>query len=332
MKTLTLTFDIPGFLPVNGFIVKYRVIGSNEPYQQVNPNPINSPVVISNLPDNKNIEGFIMGDCGWGNSTIANFQTTNCICPENYTSSPDGSYCYQVLTTAPNITTSNVCFAPVTNFENYSIYGTRVYNPGLSLGDISRDISRSTVNIPGGDLDAVFETPYWKSPMNNAGIWLDSDCDGNVDPLTANSVATISWSYINPGGAKQVYIGIGADNQFILQVNNNTIAQTTSTDSSENFRNWHLIPITFINGYNTINVMATGDGTTNDCIAFIVYDNNIGQLQQASDDSQLIILFSTASLRNTRWNVATCQPGYDLDTSGGIDNYICRRTLTVGCE
>jgi hypothetical protein len=338
MQTLTLNFTIPGAIPQNGYVLKYRQKGSSDPYTQVFPNPTSSPVVISNLPDKINFEGSIMADCGFNTSTLIDFMTGRCFCPDGYTTSPDGSYCYQVSTMAPTVSSSNVCFAAVTNGGNYSIYGARIYKPGLSAATLSQYISASVSTIPGGDLDGVLNNSYWSSqgsstngPMNKAGVWLDSDCNGSVDSLTQNSQATIAWSYYNAGGSKQVYVGVGADNQFILQVNNTIIAQTTIVNSFDNFRNWHMIPVTLINGNNSINVVATGDGSTSDCIAFDVYDNTLAQVQAATKDSDLNILFTTATLRGTRWNIATCPAGFDLDTSGGVNNYICKKTNIVGC-
>jgi hypothetical protein len=129
-----------------------------------------------------------------------------------------------------------------------------------------------------------------------------------------------------------VYIGVGGDNQFTLSVNGTVIGQTTVSNALPNFRFWHLIPATFRNGTNLVNLVGTGDGSTNDCVGMIVYNNTAAQLQgNVNSDNDLNILYSTQGLRGQQYNVATCPTGFSLDTSGGINNWICRQVTTIPC-
>lgn len=143
---------------------------------------------------------------------------------------------------------------------------------------------------------------------------------------------TIAFTFNNTDAARVVYVGIGGDNQFKLQVNSIVIIDTGTTPSDKQFKMWHIIPVNLIVGVNYFNVIAIGDGSINDSIAMVVYDNTLLQLSSATSDTQLNILYKTSSLRGTTYDVATCQSGYNLDSSGGRGNYTCTRVLRKPCN
>jgi len=62
MATLTINFTPSSSAPANGYLVSYRQAGDSV-YTQVSPNPMSSPVVISNLDGTKAYEGFIQSVC-----------------------------------------------------------------------------------------------------------------------------------------------------------------------------------------------------------------------------------------------------------------------------
>lgn len=171
----------------------------------------------------------------------------------------------------------------------------------------------------------------WSGPMNRAGVWIDSDCNGLKDPLTTGQQLTLAYAYNNTGPEKTIYVGIGADNQFVLKVNNNIVANTTQPINTINFNIWHIFPVTLIQGWNYFNAIATGDGSVNDAIGMTIYDNTPLELVTATSDASLNILFSSQSLISQHIDVATCPTGYNLDTSEGQGNYHCIRTLTTDC-
>lgn len=250
-------------------------------------------------------------------------------CPAGYTLSQDGTFCYQEQTQPPTITNSGYCVAPSQNGA-YSNYFTRIYNPGFSQSSLS------LFSAPPADIFAEFAADFqWSNtvvnatqgPMNRDGVWIDSDCDGNKDALAANSQVTFAFAYNNTGPARTVYVGIAGDNLFELKVNNNTIAQATNAAIPEHFRIWHVIPVQINNGINYFNFIGTGDGGVNDSLAAVIYDNTPAQIQAATNDSQLNILFHSGQLIGTTIQVATCPAGWNLDTSGGPGNYICRRII-----
>lgn len=60
-------------VPANGFIVKYRQIGSSN-YTLVSPNPTSSPVVITGIDNTKAFEGYVESSCTQSfTSTISKF-------------------------------------------------------------------------------------------------------------------------------------------------------------------------------------------------------------------------------------------------------------------
>lgn len=73
MATLTIDFTVPIPAPVNGFIVKYRPVGTTT-YTTVFPNPTASPIIVT-VPAGTAYEGTIKSDCG-NSSTSPEFTFT----------------------------------------------------------------------------------------------------------------------------------------------------------------------------------------------------------------------------------------------------------------
>jgi hypothetical protein len=248
-------------------------------------------------------------------------------CPPGYTLSPDQSYCYLDETMPATITQSDYCLTSSRRSE-YTNALSRIYTPGFAVA------STGSWTPPASDVFATMANiPQWKNsgatngPMNRAGVWIDSNCDGTKDSLTLGAQTTLACNIVNSGIARTIYVGIGADNYYQLKVNGTNVI--TSGASGINFYIWHLFPITIQSGVNYINAVGTGDGGVNDSIGMVVYDNTALEIQNATDDSQLNILFTTANLIGQHIDVATCPPGWSLDISGGQGNYICKRTLTT---
>lgn len=143
---------------------------------------------------------------------------------------------------------------------------------------------------------------------------------------------TIAFTYNNIGLARTIYVGIAADNQFSLKFDGTLIVDTGTGASDTQFKTWHLIPIVMGVGTHYFNAVALGDGSADDSLAMVIYDNNIAQLTAATSDATLNILFKSSSLRGTTYDVATCPATYSLDTSGGIGDYVCIKTLTKVCN
>jgi hypothetical protein len=81
-QVLNVAFTAPTIPPVNGYVVKWRVVGETE--WNVVSNQYNNPVQIAGVPTCYAIEGTIQADCGGGN--LGN--------PINFALSAQASSCY----------------------------------------------------------------------------------------------------------------------------------------------------------------------------------------------------------------------------------------------
>lgn len=248
-------------------------------------------------------------------------------CPSGYTLSQDGSYCYQILTQPPIITQVGYCVAPAT-LDVWNDSGTRVYKAGHNVA-----IDWTT---PAAQYTPLTSVPQWQSTGNNPpvgiinryAVWIDSDCDGDVDPLTAGQQVTLAAIVNNTGSSRAVYVGVSGDNQFELKVNNVLVAQTAN-GAGAGFKIFHIFPVELMNGTNYFNIIGTGDGSVGDHVSMVIFDNTEAQILAASNDSQLNILWHSHQIIGQQIEVATCPSGYNLDTSGGVGNYICKQIITT---
>lgn len=337
MVKITLKDILPVTVPDGGWVVGYRVKGTTGAYLTPVGSPFLSVPIEFTTTDAAGTlyEGFIQNDCGYSKSVTLNW-VTPCLCTDNtYTPTVDGSQCSKTTTIGATVSNSGYCLAKATNAA-YSNFGSRIYNMGFSLNTILLAQGTPDTYIYG----SMNNNPQWANPavntiagpMNREGIWVDSDCDGNKDSLTSGVKTTISAMYNNLGGSRTIYLGVGADNQFKIVVNGVVIVDTLSSNSVNQFKIWHIIPIDIVPGVNYFNVIATGDGTINDAMAMVLYDNTPAQIYASTSDSQLSILFKSSALIGTTFDVATCPSGYSLDSSGGSGSYVCTKVETKICN
>lgn len=344
---VTINGITPSSVPTNGWYVEYRIKGSVGAYTQAPGNPyMSEPIIFTTSdPDGTLYEGHIWRDCGALDSSKYNWQTV-CDCTGSgggYVAVGSGNdqKCQKTETISPTITSSNYCLAESKNGA-YSNYGARIYSgPFMTNGN-------DTVYLPVGSSDShiayvMTSNPQWQNtspnvlgPMNRNGVWIDSNCNGTKDSLSAGVQCTISAQYVNTGPSKTVYIGIAGDNDFRLVVNGVLIIDSSlsgiSSGNNVQFKFWHIFPVTLQTGLNLFNAVATGDGSVDDTIAMVVYNNTAAQIAAATSDASLNIIFGTASLIDEHIDVATCPDTYSLDTSGGQGNYICKKLLEDVCN
>jgi len=112
-KTLEVSFNEPAIPPANGYVVKWRVVGStnwNTVYQNQN------PVTIAGVPACFNIEGTIQADCGGGNlGSSINFAVTGTtqVC-YNFQLTNTAIYTYVPCGQSSPVNVNNVSDAPLT--------------------------------------------------------------------------------------------------------------------------------------------------------------------------------------------------------------------------
>lgn len=249
-------------------------------------------------------------------------------CPDGFTLSLDESFCYQETTIAPTIQQSNICLAPSQLAGQYSGSGTYLYDPGYTI----RLVGSNTL---------LTLNPLWDEapgqvigPMNRTAVWVDTDCNGTKDALTAGQRLQIT--YLLPLlTAQTMYVGIGGDNTFKLELNNVVIVDCDTAFPAQlgpvgnNFNFWHLFPVDLIAGTNYLTFSGVGDGSTNDSFGATIYNNTEAEILTATTEGDLDIIFTTSDLIGNSIDIATCPPGYFLDTTGGSGDYICRQITTT---
>jgi hypothetical protein len=338
---LILNNPTPSAVPTDGWIVGYKPLGSGGSYTVVGPFMSMPIEIVTGDAVGTLYEGYIKRDCEVAQSTDYFWQTPCGCVGTGYVASPSGISCEKVETTAPTVTNSGYCLAP--SLQNvYSEFGSRIYTTTpVTTANILED--PATIN---GDIFAFMNTPViWRNdgsepgglessgPMNRESVWIDSNCDGTRNDLTNGAQTTIAYMYNNTTQQnKTLYVGVGADNQISLVVNGVQLVDTGTASSDRQFKIWHLVPFTAVPGPNYINLIGTGDGTQQDAMAMIVYENTAAQLRDATLESQLTIRFRSSSLRFTSYDVATCPADYSMDTSGGQGNYTCVKTLYKSCN
>lgn len=332
---ITLNSPTPATVPADGWMVGYKELGDPGSYTVVGPF-MSMPINIDTAdPAGTLYEGYIERDCGDLVSTDFFWQTP-CDCSDpGYVESPSGIQCELNETTAPDVTNSGYCLATSQNAV-YSQFQSRIYNPGftattINLGTLVADAAiYADLTTAGQWANPGSSTTV--GPMNRESVWIDSNCDGTPNALAPGVQTTIGYLYNNVTGInKTIYVGAGGDNQFELIVNGTSIVDSgTATDRT--FKIWHIMPVTVVPGPNYINLIGTGDGSVNDAIAMVIYDNTNVQIAAAASDLDLTIPFASHTLRGTSFDVATCPATYSLDVSGGQGNYICRRTTYEPCN
>lgn len=359
---MAATANITWPAPTGGSInqqIQYRPAGSTSPwtvYSTVGPTVTSSVVSLANPG---NYEWQVVNICANGITTPSAKATYYvCSCPPGYTKDTTNGNCVKVGVINATILFSNYCLAPST-LRVYSQFFTRIYNIGFSSATIGESVTSRPQDVyaeyttPGQwaqdpnevpKTDASGNVNYVTGPMNRAGVWVDTDCNGVKDSLTRGKQTTISYAYNNTGAARRMYVGVGGDNIFTLKVNGVQVAKTPedlfldgSFNSDRYFKIWHVFPVSVTTGWNYFNFIGTGDGTQNDAMAMTVYDL---QTPQSFDgvhatgttyDQGLNVIFTTGSMRGQHIDIATCTDGYSLDTSGGPGNYKCTRTETASC-
>lgn len=331
---LILNNPTPSAVPLEGWVVGYKPLGAAGAYTVAGPffsMPINIPTAD---PVGTLYEGYIKRDCGPMDSAEYFWQTP-CNCITGYTVSPSGRGCESVETIPATVTNAGFCLAPSTNGA-YSNFGMRVYTSAATEDDFNQPWESSRPTYVGkSSLAGLWANPTSSAtvgPMNREGVWIDSDCDGTKNSLSSGAQTTIGHMYNNPTNEnKTMYIGVASDNRFTVVVNGTDLTGEVGF-SDIPFKIWHLIPFTAVPGPNYINIVATGDGSVNDAVAAMIYDNTSAQLLSAASESNLNVVFRTSTLRGTSYDVANCPAGYSLDSSGGSGNNVCVKTLYRTCN
>ena len=271
-------------------------------------------------------------------------------CPEGYVLNDSETLCVGENTTAPTLSEDVVLACPQFRPE-YAAYGTLVYNGGFISSGHGEGISQGA-DIAATEVTYLTTPNVWQSdnvtgdnngPINRAGIW--------VCPYTAPN--TLGFVVpIDVPSTKTYYVGLAADNDFILGVNGVTVVDSSLSDGSYwtfdaggdvKFKYWHIYPINLTEGINYLSLSAF-DGGVQGMLAAEIYDNTLAELSAATLDATFLsnpavypydsnhydnlnLVFSTRCARASgTFSIgnATCPPGYNLDTSVGALTSPCQ--------
>jgi hypothetical protein len=213
-------------------------------------------------------------------------------CPTGYTwTAIDGSSCLAVETvsaTAPQYPLT----AYTRTFAEYSMSGTTIFEPGWNVNGT-------------GTVNTVLNTPsLWKNttttngPLNRTGLWVNLD---TADPVDYPLDVWVGFNFCVTGfTGGTYYIGLGADNEYRLEIDGNVILDTSSQlgtpESLDKFRKWHVYPVTLTGGQHIIGLYGynqTNPGINPAGFGCEIYDNTLSQLINASSINDLNIVFSS---------------------------------------
>jgi hypothetical protein len=258
-------------------------------------------------------------------------------CPAGYIESPDATYCYRD-TASVAFDTLRVCEGDQIGqygscgTEIYTLYDTAMthyartridtsrhfwigfkndyinfcnYNPGQSLRRIGVQDSLKTKK----QTNVAARLSSVRGPLNRCGIWA---CNLS-DELTINRWIGFSRT-INLTATKTYYIGIGADNEFRFKVDGNLIVKNESPSDAENFKIWHIFPVTLPAGQHIIEMQGLNAGSFRSFGAEI-YDNTPAQIAAANGYSDLNLIFSTKDMIGQYFSTDNylCPPGYAVN-------------------
>lgn len=334
-----------------GTLVEYKEVGGSAWIAPTSPaNPTTLELYPLSLEEGKTYyiaASSINNNCSRRRRIITyTVPVTSVCCPPTYTISPDGTYCYVIDTVAatpPSGGTPDTTVPKV--FDQYSHYGTVIYNAGYSVNGVGTN-SRTSPST---------NTFWWNAstnttdgPLNRTGLWATNTFPSQI----------IGFSYcINLTETKTYYIGCAADNSVNIKldgidiINMDEAAVTASlyaqygiidVSYAASYTFWHIYPVQISAGphiLELIGVNGAGGGVNPAAFGAEIYDNTPSELEAATSRLDLDVLFSTEDLKSGQPiqigsddQGYTCPPDYSLDSCNLP--YTCKKlttTSTIPC-
>jgi hypothetical protein len=253
---------------------------------------------------------------------------TKLACPEGYTLSSDGYYCYGYDQQTPTHGTTLL----VNNSKNqiYSSYGAKIYKLGGYTTDGAVQSGYVTTTVATRPLWGNGLENLSDGRLNKVGIWGVDNCTNNTFQNSINEWIGVSAT-ITIATSKIYYIGIAGDNTVRLVINGYKVVEQTNIFDESNSRFWHIYPVILQDGDNYIEVSGRNYGF-GASFGGEIYDNTEAELIAATKESDLKILFSTQNFFCKPITVSatygySCNVGYSLDTSGNVP--VCKRRIEI---
>lgn len=178
-----------------------------------------------------------------------------------------------------------------------SIYGAKIFAPGFNIdgsGTITNTLT--TVNVWRNPATGTFTRT---GPLLRSGVWNGLDPEQPFFLWLGFSVC------INVPTSKTYYIGLGADNLFAFRLNGNTIVKFVQPGGildRSSFEYWWVYPVYMNAGLNVIECYGLNQGQVAR-FGCEIYDNTLQQLINATNLSQLNIIFTSASRVGSTFDV-----------------------------
>jgi len=259
-------------------------------------------------------------------------------CNPSYTWIPyDESSCYRVITTGATAPTGSVPLVRTSYFA-YSSYGTKFYNNSFSSDGTGSLDYQIITPLAGG----TYTNYLWGNPLNLTGTTATSGPLNRTAIWYSSTTITETWLGFSTcltgiTSGKTYYVGIGADNEYRLVLDNvevlNTLTPSTS-GNTDSFTWWNVYPITLSQGNHTLELYGLDHGTAAG-FGMEIYDNTLQQLTAATSFNDINIIFSSSGytladvVQNTSGNYLssgyTCPSGFTYSTCSGncIDYEFC---------
>lgn len=206
----------------------------------------------------------------------------------------------------PTIIQANYCTAPSTN----STY--------IDLGVVYHSTYNTYYSLNGGtyysfsiypSLSPVFLRFMLNSPYKS--VWVDSNCDGVKNSLQYGAQVTIGKN-ISVTTTKTLLIGIIGDNQFKMSIDGE-LKLYAYGQGTQNFDYLHLFPVTITPGQHYFSFTGIGDGTINDALGVIIYDNTIEELLTPIPKTSWNVLWTAEESISEELDIVTCPVDYSYD-------------------
>lgn len=260
-------------------------------------------------------------------------------CPAGWLLSSDGTYCYTNITTpATPPSGGNSAIAIAKSFQSYSTCGSFIFNLGFNpngTGTYTQIPSSNSFWVNGPNFCVDNNTT--SGPLNRTGIWISTIQDGQ----------TVGFSQcLNISATTTYYIGCGADNSVIINLDGNNIitqdpvamyaAFPFAGPNAAPFKMWCIYPVVIQAGNHVLEVIGynTGSGPGDGAaIGIEIYQNTSAQIMAATDYTGLNLIFSTKNVVGQPINIGsggfgyTCPTGYSLQTCSSP--FVCVKQLTT---
>ena len=233
-------------------------------------------------------------------------------CPEGFTFNEEAGVC-ENITVYPIFCGDEVLVQKAQQIENYGDFGTRFYESAtgrpLPISSVNGSSPFRLDDDFGNELLVNNYLPdpcgswtptcdLWRNRLNTVGVWTSA----GASPQPTNEWIGFTVC-VDVTTEKEYCIGLGADNRMRFSINGNMTVQFDNDSSPsgdpDNFKYWHVIPLTLSPGTNVIILEGYND---NSYAAFgaEIYDADAATLATITDEATLdsVTLYSTKEALN----------------------------------